>query len=136
MARSVKNECGGNWGGAKRALSLVERAVVDFAASFDALGERHEEERRAVAQVAYGRIDTACRLLVEEGGEDFDAEAVTEPARRFVGDVEGYALRAPYSVEGAALLALAKTDALLHEAWKSVPYRFRPEPYPTPSEVA
>lgn len=136
MARSVKNECGGNWGGAKRALSLVERAVVDFAASFDALGERHEEERRAVAQVAYGRIDTACRLLVEEGGEGFDAEAVTEPARRFVGDVEGYALRAPYSVEGAALLALAKTDALLHEAWKSVPYRFRPEPYPTPSEVA
>lgn len=136
MARSVKNECGGNWGGAKRALSLVERAVVDFAASFDALCERHEEERRAVAQVAYGRLDTACRLLVEEGGEDFDAEAVTEPARRFVGDVEGYALGAPYSVEGAALLALAKTDALLHEAWKSVPYRFSPPPCPTPSEVA
>ena len=136
MARSVKNECGGNWGGAKRALSLVERAVVDFAASFDALGERHEEERRAVAQVAYGRLDMACRLLAEEGGEDFDAEAVTEPARRFVGDVEGYALGAPYSVEGAALLALAKTDALLHEAWKSVPYRFSPPPYPTPSEVA
>lgn len=136
MARSVKNECGGSWGGAKRALSLVERALTDFAASFDALGERHEEERRAVAQVAYGRLDTACRLLREEGGDDFDAEAVTEPARRFVGDVEGYALGAPYSVEGAALLALAKTDALLHEAWRFVPYRFRPEPYPTPSEVA
>lgn len=136
MARSVKDECGGNWGGAKRALSIVERAVVDFASSFDALGKSHEEERRAVAQVAYGRLDTACRVLAEEGGEDFDAEAATEPARRFVGDVEGYALGAPYSVEGAALLALAKTDALLHEAWKSVPYRFRPEPYPTPSEVA
>ena len=53
-----------------------------------------------------------------------------------VGDVEGYALGAPYSVDGAALLALAKTDALLHEAWKSVPYRFSPPPYPTPSEVA
>lgn len=136
MARSVKHECGGNWGGAKRALSIVERAVVDFAASFDALGKSHEEERRAVAQVAYGRLDMACRLLAEEGGEGFDAEAVTEPARRFVGDVEGYALGAPYSVEGAALLALAKTDALLHEAWKSVPYRFSPLPYPTPSEVA
>lgn len=136
MARSVKDECGGNWGGAKRALSIVERAVVDFAASFDALGKSHEEERRAVAQVAYGRLDTACRVLAEEGGEGFDAEAVTEPARRFVGDVEGYALGAPYSVEGAALLALAKTDALLHEAWKSVPYRFSPPPCPTPSEVA
>lgn len=136
MARSVKDECGGNWGGAKRALSIVERAVVDFAASFDALGKIHEEERRAVAQVAYGRLDTACRVLTKEGGEGFDAEAVTEPARRFVGDVEGYALGAPYSVEGAALLALAKTDALLHEAWKSVPYRFSPLPYPTPSEVA
>lgn len=136
MARSVKNECGGNWGGAKRALSIVERAVVDFAASFDALGKSHEEERRAVAQVAYGRLDTACRVLAEEGGEGFDAEAVTGPARRFVGDVEGYALGASYSVEGAALLALAKTDALLHEAWKSVPYRFSPLPYPTPSEVA
>ena len=136
MARSVKDECGGNWGGAKRALSIVERAVVDFSASFDALGKSHEEERRAVAQVAYGRLDTACRLLKEEGGEGFDAEAATEPARRFVGDVEGYALGAPYSVEGAALLALAKTDALLHEAWKSVPYRFSPPPCPTPSEVA
>ena len=136
MARSGKDECGGTWGGAKRALSIVERAVVDFAASFDARGERHEEERRAVAQVAYGRLDAACRVLTEEGGEGTDAEAVTEPARRFVGDVEGYALGAPYSVEGAALLALAKTDALLHEAWKSVPYRFSPLPYPTPSEVA
>ena len=136
MARSVKHECGGNWAAARRALSLVERALADFAASFDALGERHEEERAAVAQVAYGRIDTACRLLVEEGGEGFDAEAVTEPARRFVGDVEGYALGAPYSVEGAALLALAKTDALLHEAWRFVPYRFSPPPCPTPSEVA
>lgn len=136
MARSVKNECGGNWGGAKRALSIVERAVVDFAASFDALGKSHEEERRAVAQVAYGRLDTACRVLAEEGGEGFDAEAATEPARRFVGDVDGYALGAPYSVEGAALLALAKTDALLHEAWKSVPYRFSPPPCPTPREVA
>lgn len=136
MARSVKNECGGNWAAAKRAFSLVERAVVDFAASFDALGERHEEERSAVARVAHGRLDAACRLLREEGGEGFDAEAATEPARRFVGDVEGYALGAPYSVEGAALLALAKTDALLHEAWRSVPYRFSPLPYPTPSEVA
>lgn len=136
MARSVEHECGGNWEAARRALSLVKRALTDFAASFDALGERHEEERRAVAQVAYGRLDAACRLLAEEGGEGFDAEAATEPARRFVGDVEGYALGAPYSVEGAALLALAKTDALLHEAWRSVPYRFRPEPYPTPSEVA
>ena len=89
-----------------------------------------------MAQVAYGRLDRACRLLIEEGGKGFDAEAVTEPARRFVGDVEGYALGASYSVEGAALLALAKTDALLHEAWKSVPYRFSPPPYPTPSEVA
>ncbi|OUO31901.1 hypothetical protein [Olsenella sp. An293] len=136
MARSVEHECGGNWEAARRALSLVKRALTDFAASFDALGERHEEERAAVAQVAYGRLDTACRLLREEGGEDFDAEAVTEPARRFVGDVEGYAMGAPYSVEGAALLALAKTDALLHEAWRFVPYRFSPEPCPTPSEVA
>lgn len=64
------------------------------------------------------------------------ARAGAEPARRFVGDVEGYALGAPYSVEGAALLALAKTDALLHEAWKSVPYGFSTPPYPTPSEVA
>lgn len=136
MARSVEHECGGNWGGAKRALSLVKRALTDFAASFDALGKRHEEGRAAVAQVAYGRLDMACRLLVEEGGEGFDAEAVTEPARRFVGDVEGYALGAPYSVEGAALLALAKTDALLHEAWRSVPYGFSPLPYPTPSGVA
>lgn len=135
MARSVKSTNGGGWAAARRCLSLVERALTDFAASFDALGERHEEERAAVAQVAYGRLDAACRLLAEEGGEGFDAEAVTEPARRFVGDVEGYALGAPYSVEGAAKLALAKTDALLYEAWRFVPYRFRPEPCPTPSEV-
>ena len=81
MARSVKNECGGNWAAAKRALSIVERAVVDFAASFDALGKSHEEERRAVAQVAYGRLDAACRVLAEEGGEGLGGDVVGGSSR-------------------------------------------------------
>lgn len=118
-----------------RPMGAEAARYVELFESREHVTERDVER----ALKAYGSDHMAARRIIDHAHElglkGFDAEATTEPARRFVGDVEGYALGAPYSVEGAALLALAKTDALLHEAWKSVPYRFSPPPCPTPREV-